>query len=319
MFTFTTATYTEQEARKADLTGDTFTGVVSARAGATKGNGTVGDFGINVDGVTYNAFDKVQDSASTNRASVIIQRDSTTLPLLIVGALNNSENTAYTAVVAGQTLVGLLGVGTTTSTTYDKFGEVSIVVGTGTVSGTSSPGKFIVKLTPDGSNTPVEVMRIDSDGAVVFAGTVSLGSSTVTTLSVGDGTVAAPSITNTGDTNTGIYFSAADTVDITTAGARAVSVASDQSVTFFGNTYVGLATAAASSVYDLFISTDTAANRGFALQKSVTASNGPNLHLRKSRGTTAAPSVPADGDTLGNLAAQSYAGPRVRKRRAPRI
>lgn len=37
---------------------------------------------------------------------------------------------------------------------------------------------------------------------------------------VGAGTVSAPPITTTGDTNTGIYFSSADTVDITTGGVQ---------------------------------------------------------------------------------------------------
>ena len=38
-------------------------------------------------------------------------------------------------------------------------------------------------------------------------------------LSVADGSATAPSITNTGDVNTGLYFPAADTLGVTTAGA----------------------------------------------------------------------------------------------------
>ena len=41
-----------------------------------------------------------------------------------------------------------------------------------------------------------------------------------------DGSVSAPSITNTGDTNTGIYFGAADQVDITVGGSQILSVQS---------------------------------------------------------------------------------------------
>jgi len=41
-----------------------------------------------------------------------------------------------------------------------------------------------------------------------------------------DGSASAPSITNTGDTNTGIYFGAADQVDISVGGTNVVSVAS---------------------------------------------------------------------------------------------
>jgi microcystin-dependent protein len=38
-------------------------------------------------------------------------------------------------------------------------------------------------------------------------------------VSLADGTAGAPSLTNTGDTNTGLYFPAANTVGVTTAGA----------------------------------------------------------------------------------------------------
>jgi hypothetical protein len=44
--------------------------------------------------------------------------------------------------------------------------------------------------------------------------------------SFADGSNAAPSITNTGDTNTGIYFGAADTVNITTGGTKRIDISS---------------------------------------------------------------------------------------------
>jgi hypothetical protein len=42
--------------------------------------------------------------------------------------------------------------------------------------------------------------------------------------SFADGSVSAPSITNTGDANTGIYFGAADTVNVTTGGTKRVDI-----------------------------------------------------------------------------------------------
>jgi hypothetical protein len=50
---------------------------------------------------------------------------------------------------------------------------------------------------------------------------------TVSTLTVGDGSAAAPSITNTGDTNTGVFFPAADTIGLATGGVEAARVASN--------------------------------------------------------------------------------------------
>ena len=45
-------------------------------------------------------------------------------------------------------------------------------------------------------------------------------------LELSDGSAAAPSLTNSGDTNTGLYFPAADTIAITTAGSEQVRITS---------------------------------------------------------------------------------------------
>lgn len=50
------------------------------------------------------------------------------------------------------------------------------------------------------------------------------GPAVFTTASFADGTAALPSITNTGDLNTGLYFPAADTVAISTAGIERLQV-----------------------------------------------------------------------------------------------
>ena len=43
-------------------------------------------------------------------------------------------------------------------------------------------------------------------------------------LELSDGSSTAPSLTNTGDTNTGMYFGAADTVSFTTGGSKRLDV-----------------------------------------------------------------------------------------------
>jgi hypothetical protein len=64
---------------------------------------------------------------------------------------------------------------------------------------------------------------------------VSLSSPTVTGVaSFADGSAGAPSITNTGDANTGIYFSAADEVAISTGGTARLTISST-AATFAGN------------------------------------------------------------------------------------
>ena len=64
-----------------------------------------------------------------------------------------------------------------------------------------------------------------TSGISATASVVTLGGPTITGVaSFADGSNSAPSITNTGDTNTGIYFGAADTVNVTTGGTKRVDI-----------------------------------------------------------------------------------------------
>jgi len=64
-----------------------------------------------------------------------------------------------------------------------------------------------------------------SSGISATASVVTLASPTITGVaSFADGSASAPSFTNSGDTNTGIYFSAADTVAVTTGGTLRTTV-----------------------------------------------------------------------------------------------
>jgi hypothetical protein len=64
-----------------------------------------------------------------------------------------------------------------------------------------------------------------SSGISATATVVTLASPVLTgAISFADGSVSAPSITNTGDANTGIYFGAADTVNVTTGGTKRIDI-----------------------------------------------------------------------------------------------
>ena len=77
----------------------------------------------------------------------------------------------------------------------------------------------------------VEIYTLLGTGSALTSG-ISATSSVVTlagpsitgVASFADGSVSAPSITNTGDTNTGIYFGAADTVNVTTGGTKRIDI-----------------------------------------------------------------------------------------------
>jgi hypothetical protein len=60
--------------------------------------------------------------------------------------------------------------------------------------------------------------------------TISSGNVTVTTGVFGAGSNTAPSITTTGDTNTGIFFPAADTIAFTEGGSEAMRIDSSGNV-----------------------------------------------------------------------------------------
>ena len=64
-----------------------------------------------------------------------------------------------------------------------------------------------------------------SSGISATATVVTLTSPVISgVLALGDGSASAPSLTNDGDTNTGIYFSASDTVSVTTGGTKRLDI-----------------------------------------------------------------------------------------------
>lgn len=72
-------------------------------------------------------------------------------------------------------------------------------------------------------------------------------------ISVGDGTASLPSITNTGDTNTGIYFSADNEVSVATNGVQRLSVSSVgyTKPQAYGDTVVALGNTSTAKTIDL--------------------------------------------------------------------
>lgn len=75
-------------------------------------------------------------------------------------------------------------------------------------------------------------------GAQILAyveGEVSSSPSFTGQVSIDDGSASAPSLTNTGDSNTGLYFPAADTVAISTGGTKRLEVDSSGNVGIGGS------------------------------------------------------------------------------------
>ena len=118
--------------------------------------------------------------------------------------------------ITGTLAVGDGGTGATTLTD----GGVLLGRGTGAITAMSvlADGEMIVG---DGTTAPV------AESGATLRTSIGVGTGDdveFNTLTVGDGTNTAPSITNSGNTNTGIYFPAADNVGITSGGTLIVDV-----------------------------------------------------------------------------------------------
>jgi hypothetical protein len=119
--------------------------------------------GVDVNGTTYDAKLRINDIGGTKPAQAVLHRHSTTLPSVLLGTRSNSDDSTHAAVTASQGLFSLI-AGGWTGTHYDLFGSIEFTVNsTGTISATSSPGMITLNVTPDGSNVPVNAIRVDAD------------------------------------------------------------------------------------------------------------------------------------------------------------
>jgi hypothetical protein len=112
-----------------------------------------------------------------------------------------------------------------------------------------------------------------------------------------DGSASAPSITNTGDTDTGLAFPADNTVAITTGGTERVRVGST------GNVGIGTTTPDA----PLHVAANTA-NGHVVIQMPGNNTTSPRIFFRKSRGSVAIPTTVNNGDSTGTVYFYGYDG-----------
>jgi len=181
--------------------------------------------------------------------------------------------------------------GTITGATFTGNTFSSPVISGGTINNatigatTASTGAFST-LSATGATTfsgATVANTFSSSGATITGGTINstaIGGTTAaagkfTTLeatgvtTVQAGTAALPAITTTGDTNTGIFFSAADTIDFTEGGAAVGQF--DSSANFkFNSGYGSVATAYGCRAWVNFNGTGTVAIRGSGNVSSIT-------------------------------------------------
>ena len=116
------------------------------------------------------------------------------------------------------------------------------------------------------------VIQPDNSGSLVLqtnSGTTALTIDTSQRAAFVAGTAALPAITTTGDTNTGIFFSAADTIDFAEGGAAVGQF--DSSANFkFNSGYGSVATAYGCRAWVNFNGTGTVAIRASGNVSSIT-------------------------------------------------
>jgi hypothetical protein len=123
------------------------------------------------------------------------------------------------------------------------------------------------------------VIQPDNSGSLVLqtnSGTTALTIDTSQRAAFVAGTAALPAITTTGDTNTGIFFSAADTIDFAEGGTACGQF--DSSANFkFNSGYGSVVTAYGCRAWVNFNGTGTVAIRGSGNVSSIT-DNGTGLY-----------------------------------------
>ena len=148
------------------------------------------------------------------------------------------------------------------------------------------------------------VIQPDNSGSLVLqtnSGTTALTIDTSQRAAFVAGTAALPAITTTGDTNTGIFFSAADTIDFAEGGAAVGQF--DSSANFkFNSGYGSVATAFGCRAWVNFNGTGTVAIRGSGNVTSIT-DNGTGDYTVNI--TTAMPDVNYSAVTSGQISSAS--------------
>jgi hypothetical protein len=170
----------------------------------------------------------------------------------------------------------------------------------GTPGANDMPGRLVFSTTSDGANSPTERLRINSVGQTMVNSA---------------GTAAAPVISKVGDTNTGIFFPAADTIAFAEGGAEAARIDSS------GRFLVGTSTARAFSgaVHKIQIEDATGSGSGRIVIGTNNNLNttGPGIYFFRCRGgALGSNTIVQNDDLVGSLFFQGADGTDINSRAA---
>jgi hypothetical protein len=158
-----------------------------------------------------------------------------TAPVITGGSITGvalSGNTLTNPVITGgsinNTTVGATTRSTGAFTTLASNGATTFTAGTASTSTTTGTAVITGGLGVSGRINAANFDGIVGANTAAAGNFTTLGATGVATFSAG--TVSAPAITTTGDTNTGIFFPAADTIAFTEGGVEAMRIDSNSLV-----------------------------------------------------------------------------------------
>lgn len=163
-------------------------------AGLIAGDPGTENSAITVNNTSYESVLKVSDIGSANEAQFHMHRHSDTLPPVLIGSRSRGETSSHAAVADNDILLTLLASGWDGVDTYSLSSEIRFEVD-GTPGDNDMPGQITFMTAVDGTQVPVERMRIRADGSVEIGDTTDYASLSH------DGTDFNTAFTNTADWN----------------------------------------------------------------------------------------------------------------------
>jgi len=252
-----------------DSNGDFAANTITATtSNATTFNGTTGAFtnvsgngvaltAINASNITSGTIDNARTTGNTaNSASTIVLRDATgNFGANTISGAFSGDGSAINAINASNISSGTIANARTTAASAN--GAATIVLrdssgsfGAGDITANSISGNGVsltainasniasgtianARTTANSANGASTIVLRGASGefaAGAITGTSLSGNVSATVGTFGAGSNTAPSITTTGDTNTGIYFPAADTIAFTEGGVESMRIDSSGNV-----------------------------------------------------------------------------------------
>ena len=271
---------------------------------ATKLNNITGNASIQTEAITNRSAETTVDQA--NDLLLMYDASATALKKVTLSNVIKAGTASNFPVTGNATIGGTLGVtGVVSAASTIELGHAS-----DTTLARGAAGRITV----EGVNVPTISSTDTLTNKTLTSPSLASPSITSGVLTTQAGSASTPAIVPTGDTNTGIFFPAADTIAFAEGGTEAMRIDSS------GNVGIGLASPeqklhlqGSSGVATVVLVTGDGAFASFAAERFQDLFNGPSVALRKGRGSKASPLAVQAGDNIGIINFSAYGGSNLRQ------